>query len=95
MAWAPPSTWITEAVVARNRGDSRATAVSATAEESCTSQPSGARSAQVSSKSEKPGIDLAAIVRTGPDDHDWNVQHQNKDGEWVVVFGLKYQRKPA
>ncbi|MGA2984299.1 MAG: hypothetical protein ABSG32_10805 [Terriglobia bacterium] len=37
----------------------------------------------------------STIVRTGPDDHDWNVQHQNKDGEWVVVFGLKYQRKPA
>ena len=48
---APPSTWITDAVVARSNGDSRATAVSATAEESFTSQPSGARSVQGSSNS--------------------------------------------
>ena len=34
--------------------------------ESWMSQPSGARSAQVSSKALNPGIDLAAMVRTGP-----------------------------
>lgn len=37
----------------------------------------------------------STIVRTGPDDYDWNVRHQNKEGEWVVMFGLKYKRKPA
>jgi len=37
----------------------------------------------------------STIVRTGPDGYDWNVRGQNKDGEWVVMFGLKYQRKPA
>ena len=35
-------------------------------DESLTSQPSGARPSQVSSNSANPGIDLAAIVRTGP-----------------------------
>lgn len=37
----------------------------------------------------------STVVRTGPDDYDWNVRGQNKDGEWVVMFGLKYKRKPA
>lgn len=37
----------------------------------------------------------STIVRTGPDGYDWNVRGQNKDGEWFVIFGLKYQRKPA
>ncbi len=37
----------------------------------------------------------STIVRTGPNDYDWNVQHQDKDGKWVVIFGLKYKRKPA
>jgi hypothetical protein len=37
----------------------------------------------------------STIVRTGPDDYDWNVQRQDKDGKWVVIFGLKYKRKPA
>lgn len=37
----------------------------------------------------------STIVRTGPDDYDWNVQGRNKNGEWVVIFGLKYKRKPV
>ena len=37
----------------------------------------------------------STVVHTAPDDYDWNVQHQNKDGDWVVMFGLKYKRKPA
>jgi len=37
----------------------------------------------------------STIVRTGPDDYDWNVQHQDKSGAWVVIFGLKYRRKPV
>ena len=37
----------------------------------------------------------SAVVQTGADDYDWNVRHQNKAGEWVVMFGLKYKRKPA
>jgi len=47
------------------------------------------------------GVDGAAhtfrstIVRTGPDDYDWNVRRQNKDGDWIVMFGLKYKRTPA
>jgi hypothetical protein len=36
----------------------------------------------------------SSVARTGPDDYDWNVQHQNKDGQWVAMFGLKYKRKP-
>ena len=46
------------------------------------------------------GVDGAAhafrstIVRRGQDDYDWNVQNQ-KDGAWVVLFGLKYKRRPA
>ena len=46
------------------------------------------------------GVDAVAhtyrstIVRTGDDDYDWNVRHQDKSGAWVVIFGLKYKRKP-
>jgi hypothetical protein len=37
----------------------------------------------------------STVKRTGPDDYDWNVRQQGKDGAWVVLFGLKYKRKPA
>jgi len=37
----------------------------------------------------------STIVRTGKDDYDWNVQHRDKSGAWVVIFGLKYKRKPV
>ena len=37
----------------------------------------------------------STIVRMGQDEYGWNVQHQDKTGAWVVIFGLKYQRKPA
>jgi hypothetical protein len=37
----------------------------------------------------------STIVHTAPDDYDWSVQRQNKDGAWVVMFGLKYKRQPA
>ena len=47
MAWKPPSTWIIEPVVAGNQSDSSATVDRATAEESSTSQPSGARSSHI------------------------------------------------
>lgn len=33
----------------------------------------------------------STIVRQGADAYDWNVQHQ-KDGEWTVMFALKYKR---
>jgi hypothetical protein len=33
----------------------------------------------------------STIVRQGPDAYDWNVQRQ-KDGEWTVMFGLRYKR---
>lgn len=36
----------------------------------------------------------STVVRTGPDDYDWNVQQQNNHGEWVITFGMKYTRKP-
>ena len=52
--------------MAGNQSDSSATTERATALESLTSQPSGALSSQVSSNLEKPGIDLAAMVRMGP-----------------------------
>ena len=53
-------------VVAGNQSLSRATHERATALESVTSQPSGARSSHTSSNRLKPGIDFAAIVFTGP-----------------------------
>ncbi len=53
-------------VVAGNRSDSRATHARATGDGSRTSHPSGARPSHTSSKRSKPGIDLAATVRTGP-----------------------------
>jgi hypothetical protein len=37
----------------------------------------------------------STMVRTGPDDYDWNVQHRDKEGEWVDMFGLEYKRQPA
>src|SRR3954451_6093678 len=49
-----------------NQSLSRATQALATELESLTSQPSGARACHESSNCEKPGIDLAAMVRAGP-----------------------------
>jgi hypothetical protein len=33
----------------------------------------------------------STIIRRGPDNYDWNVQHE-KDGAWTVMFALKYKR---
>src|SRR6202034_3080632 len=65
-AWTPPSTCRISPVVIGRRSLKRARQALATAVESWMSQPSGARSAQVSSKALNPGIDFAAMVRTGP-----------------------------
>ena len=65
-ACTPPSTWMISPVVIGKRSLKSATQAFATALASWTSHPSGARPSQVSSKAEKPGIDLAAIVLTGP-----------------------------
>ena len=65
-AWKPPSTITIDPLVAGNRSDSSATAARATGVGSEVSQPSGARSVQAFSRSPKPGIDLAAMVRIGP-----------------------------
>ncbi len=56
-------------VVWGNQSDSRATQARATADESLTSQPRGARGSHTSSNSLKPGMDLAASVRSGPGRH--------------------------
>jgi len=53
-------------VVSGNQSERRATQARATALESLMSHPRGARSAHTSSNFENPGIDLAAMVRTGP-----------------------------
>src|SRR6476646_7850082 len=53
-------------VVAGNQSLSNTTHALATADESVTSQPSGARSSHTSSNFLKPGVLLAAIVLTGP-----------------------------
>ncbi len=55
MACTPPSTWKTEAVLAGNQSDSSATQAFAVGSGSETSQPSGAFSFQIASKSAKPG----------------------------------------
>ena len=55
-----------EPVVTGSQSDSSAHTVFATGTGSSTFQPSGARPSQASSNAAKPGIDLAAIVRTGP-----------------------------
>src|SRR6478609_2819650 len=65
-AWKPPSTMTIDPLVAGNRSDSNATAALATGVGSVVSQPNGARLVQPSSRSENPGIDLAAIVLIGP-----------------------------
>ena len=33
----------------------------------------------------------STVVRTGSDAYDWNVQNQ-KNGDWTVMFALKYKR---
>jgi len=53
-------------VVMGSRSDSRAKQALATTSVLSTSQPSGARAAQVSSKAPNPGMDLAASVLIGP-----------------------------
>src|SRR4051794_1326063 len=53
-------------VVAGNQSLSSTTQALATADESVTSQPRGARSSHTSSNFLKPGMLLAAIVLTGP-----------------------------
>src|SRR3954447_20471224 len=55
-------------VVAGNQSDISASTAFAAGSWSDRSQPSGARSAQASSNWLKPGIDLAALVRSGPAD---------------------------
>ena len=54
------------AVVAGNQSDNRATQAFAAGTASLTSQPSGARLSQESSKVSNPGTELAAVVRMGP-----------------------------
>src|SRR6202022_3958583 len=55
-----------EPVVAGSQSDSSAQTVRATGVGSSMFQPSGARPFQAFSKAAKPGMDLAAKVRTGP-----------------------------
>ena len=59
--WVPPAPGIKPSCTSGN-----ASTVLATGVESVTSQPRGARSSQTSSNFRNPGMDLAAIVRTGP-----------------------------
>src|SRR5690606_10061216 len=65
-ACTPPSTMIIDPVVLGSQSDSTAHTDLATGVGSVTSHPSGALSPQLLSSSLKPGIDLAAMVRTGP-----------------------------
>ncbi len=65
-ACTPPSTCTISPVVAGNQSDSSATQARAAASGLAMSQPSGARCAHTSSNFSKPGIDLAAIVFSGP-----------------------------
>jgi len=37
----------------------------------------------------------STVKRTSPNEYDWNVRHQNKEGAWVPMFALTYTRKPA
>ena len=37
----------------------------------------------------------STVKRTGPNQYDWNVRHQDKEGAWVPMFALTYTRKPA
>lgn len=62
----PPSTWTISPVVMGKRSERSATQALPTGAASETSQGSGARVAQASSKSEKPGMDRAAMERMGP-----------------------------
>src|SRR5699024_493473 len=66
IAWTPPSTWTISAVVAGNQSEHSAATARAVGSGSLTSHPSGARSDHVLSICSKPGIDFAAVVRTGP-----------------------------
>ena len=34
----------------------------------------------------------STVTHTAPDAYDWNVRGQNKEGKWVVMFGLTYKR---
>src|SRR6478609_1804649 len=66
IAWKPPSTWMISPVVAGKKSESRATTACAVGEWLVSSQPSGARSFHIDSRSSKPGIALAARVLSGP-----------------------------
>src|SRR5262247_3086530 len=66
IACTPPSTCTISPVVRGNQSDSSATTARAGGSGSDRSHPIGARVDQTPSNSSNPGIDLAAIVRTGP-----------------------------
>src|SRR5580658_9794253 len=66
-AWTPPSTCTISPVVIGKRSLKRARQALATAVESWMSHPSGARSAQVSSKALNPGIDEIHPDAAGPE----------------------------
>src|SRR5699024_7698507 len=64
--WKPPSTWTISPVVAGNQSESRATMALPAGVASVWSQPRGARSLHMSSRVPKPGIEVAAVVLSGP-----------------------------
>src|SRR5688500_19277653 len=66
MACTPPSTCTISPVVAGNQSDSSATHPRAAGSKSLVFQVSGERVDQTPSNSSKPGIDLAAVVLSGP-----------------------------
>src|SRR5258708_16590114 len=65
-ACTPPSTCTISPVVAGNQSESSATQARAAGSWFVRSQPSGARSCHTDSNCSKPGMDLAAMVRSGP-----------------------------
>ena len=82
-AWKPPSTWRISPVVAGNQSDSSATLALATAVESETFQPSGARSDHTSSNRREPGDRLRRqrLHRTGCHEVDPDVVRTEVPGE--------------
>ena len=79
-------------VVAGNQSDRSATQARATGSESATSQPSGARSSQVSSNNAKPGIDFAAYA-TDPDGHMIQLYYYMEQLGWQGTLRLKELRR--
>src|SRR5262249_61647316 len=65
-ACAPPSTWISSPLIARDASEKRKQTAPATGEQSEMSQPSGAAASQPSASVSKPLIPLAAAERIGP-----------------------------